>query len=157
VADGTRRRITLGALVVRGALHVVAEAAWYEQRVRLVGEDGPGGPPTLAAARLRHGGWHVRASRLWGGARDADLDVRPTGRAGAFELGVRAADARYDAAAAPFLLASADATGQRGIGAAVGWVPRRQTRVLLNVDYTRVRGPGARAERAVTARVQQGF
>jgi phosphate-selective porin OprO/OprP len=162
LADGARRRATVGGQLAVGPVHVIAERAWLAQRVRrdVTGaEDGPVG--AVDRARLRHGGWHVRASWLAGGARETDYDVRPTHRLGALEVGVRAAGARFDRASARFADPDASARALDGVGLAAAWVPRSGTRLALSGDLTRLTpAPGGRprgTERALVARVQQGF
>ncbi len=160
-ADGARQRATLGAQAVRGPLHLIAEAAWLAQRVRRDAAGAGGGGGAVDRALLRHAGWHVRASWLAGGARTAEYDVRPSGRHGAFEVGVRAAGARFDRDAARFAAADANARALALGGVAVAWVPRPGTRLSASADLTRLTAaPGAASggtERSAILRVQQGF
>lgn len=147
LADGARRRLSLGGAMGDARTMIGLEGALFSQAVRL----------ERVRRELTASGLTVRAAHARGGTRRPTQDIVPSSRRGAIDLGVRVGVLGAWGDDIDAVITRRSATHVASAGAAVAWIPTTLTRLSLAYDLTKVRRERGIREHFLVLRVQQGF
>jgi phosphate-selective porin OprO/OprP len=147
VADGARRRLSLGGVAGDARTMLAMEGAWFSQRAALGG----------AQRTLTSGAMVWRAAHVLGGRRLASQDIVPTTSRGAIDVGVRLGTLGVWGDGIETVVTRRSVTHAVSGGVAVAWIPTALTRLSLAYDQTKVSRERGVREHLLLLRVQQGF
>lgn len=147
LADGARRRLSLGGAMGDERTMIGLEGALFSQAVRL----------ERVRRELTASGLTVRAAHARGGTRRPTQEIVPSSRRGAIDLGVRVGVLGAWGDDIDAVITRRSATHVASAGAAVAWIPTTLTRLSLAYDLTKVRRERGIREHFLVLRVQQGF
>jgi hypothetical protein len=147
LADGARRRLSVGGLMGNSHTMLAFEGALFTQGVR-VGE---------VRREVTAGALAWRGAHVIGGTRRASQEVLPTTSRGAMDLGARVSFLAVWGEDIGRAITRRSVTRATSGGVAVGWIPTSLTRLSMAYELT-VTPPGRSVrEHALLLRVQQGF
>lgn len=146
VADGARRRWSVGAVAGTSRLMLGMEAAHLSQEVRV---------PSVRTP-LRTTALSLRSAYVVGGTRTASQEITPRTGRGAVELGVRAGRIAVQTRERQSVLADGSIRHAHTAGTALSWIPTVSTRLSVALDVTTPSFAGL-TERVAVMRWQQAF
>jgi hypothetical protein len=157
VADGARRRLSVGALAGDDRTMLSLDGALFTQGVQIPGRIGPGGGVAPLRRNVTAGAVSLRGARVFRGTRRPTQEILPDGTRGAIDVGARVGALGVWGEDIARVITRRSVTHAVSGGAAVGWIPTPLTRLSLAYDITVVRPGREVREHALLLRVQQGF
>ncbi len=147
LADGDRRRLSVGGLAGNARSVIAAEGALFTQGARM----------SDLRRDVTAGVLAWRAAHVIGGNRRASQEVLPTTTRGAIDLGARMSMLGVWGEDIGRVITRRSVTRAASGGVAVGWIPTSLTRLSIAYELTVVPPGRTIREHALLLRVQQGF